>query len=37
MWLAQADHIIQLDIWEHNNSLTLIPESPTKLSAVDHP
>ena len=21
MWLAQADHIVQLDFWEHNDSL----------------
>ncbi len=37
MWLAQADHIVQLDFWEHNNSLIFGFERPIKIVTVVHP
>ena len=37
MWLAQADHIFQLDFWEHKDSLILGPENSIKIVPVVHP
>ena len=36
VWLAKADHIVQLDIWEHHDSLWYGLESSTKIAAAVH-
>lgn len=37
MWLAQANYIVQLDFWEHKDSLILGPESSIKIVPILHP